>query len=68
MPHILSEVAWTTIEHKDFDMLWEFQDLVDGCWGLSPEQCHGAFFSLRPAVGEAFEKFVEHVEDERCKL
>ena len=41
---------------------------MDGHWGLSPEQCWGVFYSLCPAAGEAFEKLVEHVEDEQYKL
>ena len=65
---MLGEAAWGAIEHKEFDCWDEFQALVDDRWGLSPEQRRGAFYSLRPRPGESFEKFVERVEDKRCKL
>ena len=41
---------------------------MDGRWGLSPKQRRGTFYSLCPAAGEAFEKFVECINDEQCKL
>ena len=64
-PHLLGEVIWGAIEHREFDTWFEMQALVDERWGLSPEQRRGAFFGLRPKTGECFESFVIRVEDER---
>ena len=55
---MVGEQVWAAVEARHFNTWAEFCAVIEDRWGLTPAQCHGAFYAMPPCLGEAFETFV----------
>ena len=55
---MVGEQGWAAVEAWHFNTWAEFCVVIEDHWGLMPAQCRGAFYDMRPRLGEAFETFV----------
>ena len=65
---MVGEQVWAAVEAQHFNTWAEFRVVIEDRWGLMPAQCHSAFYTMCPCLGEAFKTFMARVEDGRAKL